>query len=105
MSARDIGGYNSPNAARAWTYLTSIAVCVRHLPTYISHTYSQIGRPLPLDSEIPDHKAFPLYSHSFTLDVPAGNMQDMNKDGYLCEVEQRFEGVLGVLETRLHSES
>jgi hypothetical protein len=26
MLTRMLGGYNSPNAARAWTYLTSIAV-------------------------------------------------------------------------------
>lgn len=25
------GGYNSPNAARAWSYLTSIAVCLLHI--------------------------------------------------------------------------
>ncbi|KAH9941299.1 histone deacetylase 8 [Epithele typhae] len=40
------GGYRSPNVARAWTYLTSVA----------------LGRPLPLDADIPDHGAFPLYA-------------------------------------------
>ncbi|PCH45034.1 histone deacetylase 8 [Wolfiporia cocos MD-104 SS10] len=65
------GGYNSPNAARAWTYLTSIA----------------LGHPLSLDANIPDHAAYPLYEHSFTLDVPQGNAQDQNSDEYLSEVE------------------
>jgi len=79
------GGYNSPNAARAWTYLTSIAM----------------GQPLSLDTEIPDHKAFPLYGHSFTLDVPAGNMQDQNDENYLKVIESSFAGVLAATEERL----
>lgn len=54
--------------------------------------------PLPLDSEIPDHKAFPLYAHSFTLDVPAGTMQDTNTDSYLSEVEVRFGEVAASIE-------
>jgi histone deacetylase 8 len=45
------GGYNSPNAARAWAYLTSIAA----------------GNPLDLDTHIPDHSAFPMYGPSFTV--------------------------------------
>ncbi|TFL02091.1 hypothetical protein BDV98DRAFT_592583 [Pterulicium gracile] len=73
------GGYNSPNAARAWAYLTSIA----------------LARPLPLDTPIPDHPAFPQYAPSFTLDVPAGNMRDMNTDEYLREVEGVVGGLIG----------
>ncbi|EJD52342.1 Arginase/deacetylase [Auricularia subglabra TFB-10046 SS5] len=46
------GGYNSPNTARAWAYLTSIA----------------LGRPLILDTDVPDHAFYPLYKPSFTLD-------------------------------------
>ncbi|THH13393.1 hypothetical protein EW146_g6818 [Bondarzewia mesenterica] len=46
------GGYNAPNAARAWAYFTSIAR----------------GQPLSLETPIPDHNAFPLYAPSFTLD-------------------------------------
>ncbi|KAF7979298.1 hypothetical protein HWV62_43012 [Athelia sp. TMB] len=78
------GGYNSPNAARAWTYLTSVAM----------------GDPLSLESEIPDHKTFPLYAHSFTLDVPAGTMQDTNAEAYLSEVEARFEEVVPLIAAR-----
>jgi len=81
------GGYNSPNVARAWTYLASIAM----------------GQPLSLDAEIPDHKAFPSYGHSFTLDVPAGNMQDQNQNDvqYLTNVELSFEDVFKVMKERV----
>ncbi|RDX46705.1 Arginase/deacetylase [Lentinus brumalis] len=79
------GGYNSPNVARAWTYLTSIA----------------LGRPLPLDADIPDHGAFPLYAPSFTLDVPPGTMLDRNTDAYLQHVEEVFAEVSQVIEDRM----
>jgi len=79
------GGYNSPNAARAWTYLTSIA----------------IKQPLSLDAQIPDHEAFPLYGHSFTLDVPAGNMQDRNTDEYLAAVESGFDNIFIAMRERM----
>ncbi|GBE87672.1 Histone deacetylase phd1 [Sparassis crispa] len=81
------GGYNSSNVARAWTYLTSIA----------------LGSPIPLESDIPDHDAFPLYAPSFTLDVPSGTMQDQNTEKYLSEVEECFSYVAGVIEKRLSS--
>ena len=60
-----------------------------------------MGRPLSLESEIPDHQGFPLYGHSFTLDVPAGNMQDQNSDEYLKSVEESFDPVIEALEKRL----
>ncbi|PSS03319.1 hypothetical protein PHLCEN_2v3993 [Hermanssonia centrifuga] len=79
------GGYNSPNAARAWAYLTSIA----------------LRNTLPLDADIPDHAAFPLYSPSFTLDVPAGNAPDQNTDEYLDEVEDCFARAAEIIEQKL----
>ncbi|KAI0937662.1 hypothetical protein AcW1_001515 [Taiwanofungus camphoratus] len=79
------GGYNSPNAARAWTYLTSIA----------------LDRPISLDTDIPDHAAFPLYAPSFILDVPAGNIQDQNTDEYLIEVVSRISHVADIIEERM----
>ncbi|GLB39330.1 putative deacetylase [Lyophyllum shimeji] len=79
------GGYNTPNAARAWASLTSIA----------------LNDPLPLDTPIPDHAAFPLYAPSFILDVPAGTMQDQNSDAYLRDVEERFAEVVRVLKTSM----
>ncbi|KAI8969436.1 histone deacetylase complex protein [Trametes punicea] len=72
------GGYNSPNVARAWTYITSIA----------------LERPLPLEADIPDHGAFPLYAPSFTLDVPPGHVQDQNTEEYLERVEGVFAQVV-----------
>ncbi|KDQ10349.1 hypothetical protein BOTBODRAFT_36251 [Botryobasidium botryosum FD-172 SS1] len=79
------GGYNSPNVARAWAYLTSIAC----------------GSPLPLDMTIPDHQGFPEYGPSFTLDVPRGNMQDTNKEEYLQEIEASFEMLIRRLGERV----
>ncbi|KAL7284332.1 hypothetical protein ACG7TL_001618 [Trametes sanguinea] len=72
------GGYNSPNVARAWTYLTSVA----------------LGRPLSLEADIPDHGTFPLYAPSFTLDVPPGHTQDQNTEEYLQHVENVFAQVV-----------
>ncbi|TFY54229.1 hypothetical protein EVJ58_g8982 [Rhodofomes roseus] len=79
------GGYNHPNAARAWTYLTSIA----------------LRRPLARDADIPDHAAFPLYAPSFTLDVPAGNAPDQNGDAYLDEITTYFHEVARMIEERM----
>ncbi|KAG8744939.1 hypothetical protein FRC10_009174 [Ceratobasidium sp. 414] len=69
------GGYNHPNAARAWTYLTSIIT----------------GDALSINADIPDHAAFLQYAPSFTLDVPAGNMPDENTDHELGHIETTFE--------------
>ncbi|KAG6816139.1 hypothetical protein H0H87_008374 [Tephrocybe sp. NHM501043] len=79
------GGYNTPNAARAWASVTAIA----------------LGDPLPLDTAIPDHSAFPQYAPSFTLDVPTGTMQDKNSDAYLQDVEACFDDVVRVLRERM----
>ncbi|KAJ3517504.1 hypothetical protein NLJ89_g442 [Agrocybe chaxingu] len=79
------GGYNSPNAARAWAYLTSIA----------------LRKPLDLETEIPDHAGFPLYGPSFTLDVPAGNMTDHNTEEYLGSIEVCYENVILALRNKL----
>ncbi|KAJ3486563.1 hypothetical protein NLI96_g4154 [Meripilus lineatus] len=97
------GGYNSPNAARAWAYLTSIAVCYPSALEYfdIESDYSQLERPLPLETDIPDHPAFPLYAPSFTLDVPAGYVQDRNSDAYLSEVEDKFRAIIEIIKSRI----
>ncbi|KAL9709917.1 hypothetical protein Ac2012v2_006977 [Leucoagaricus gongylophorus] len=79
------GGYNSPNAARTWAYITSIA----------------LGRPLDLDTDIPDHSGFPLYAPSFTLDVPPGNMQDRNTPEYLNNIRTRFIEVISIVRQRM----
>ncbi|KAJ8469205.1 hypothetical protein ONZ45_g16967 [Pleurotus djamor] len=79
------GGYNSPNAARAWAYLTSIL----------------LDKPLSLDTEIPDHSAFPLYAPSFTLDIPAGNMADNNTESYLQTIEEGYQIINKILNERM----
>ncbi|KAK7676230.1 hypothetical protein QCA50_020810 [Cerrena zonata] len=79
------GGYNSPNAARAWAYLTSIA----------------LNKPLSLQTPIPDHTFFPYYAPSFTLDVPPNNMPDENTLAYLEDVNRRFGWVCEEIRTRL----
>ncbi|KIO28234.1 hypothetical protein M407DRAFT_6876 [Tulasnella calospora MUT 4182] len=75
------GGYNHTNTARAWAYLVSVAT----------------GDPLPVGTDIPDHRTFPQYQPSFTLDVPAGNMRDENTNEYLNEVKS----TLNVLSARI----
>ncbi|KAJ3544827.1 hypothetical protein NM688_g5698 [Phlebia brevispora] len=82
---RVCSGYNSANAARAWAYLTSIA----------------LRKPLPLDADIPDHGAFPMYAPSFTLDVPPGTAQDQNTEYYLRNVAARFEQIASVIKARM----
>lgn len=98
------GGYNSPNAARAWAFLTSVAVGDLAVRLSISQLYFQAGKPLSLDAEIPDHRAFPLYHPSFTLEVPAGNMQDQNSDDYLQHIQDVFGKVQTLLQERLSGE-
>lgn len=99
------GGYNSPNAARAWAFLTSILVGGLTVGESISRLCFQAGNPLSLDVAIPDHRAFPLYQPSFTLDVPAGNMQDRNSGEYVQHVTHVFERVQTLLQERLSRES
>ncbi|GAA5870757.1 hypothetical protein JCM3774_001670 [Rhodotorula dairenensis] len=81
------GGYHSANAARAWTYLTSIA----------------LERPLALDAPIPPDLATTAYEQfapSFTLDVPAGHATDRNTEQNLARVESAFEAYAARLEAR-----
>lgn len=81
------GGYNTPNAARAWTYLTSVAG----------------GIPLSLDADIPEYSGYLHFKPSFTLDVPAGNMQDQNTEEYFQTLEATYEGIISVLHSRMVS--
>ncbi|CAE6430497.1 unnamed protein product [Rhizoctonia solani] len=74
LNSLRLGGYNSPNAARAWSYLTSIIT----------------GQPLSVDDDIPDHGVFLQYAPSFVLDVPAGNMPDENTEKGLGEIEDTY---------------
>ena len=65
--------------------------------------WPQLGRPLSLDADIPDHQAFPLYAPSFTLNVPAGTLQDRNTDEYLTHVEGIFDQVVEAIRNRMQT--
>ncbi|SGY93162.1 BQ5605_C037g11575 [Microbotryum silenes-dioicae] len=81
------GGYESANAARCWAYLTSVA----------------LGRPLPLETEIPsslESAEYELYQDSFTLDAPEGQRKDMNTEDKVRRVEEVFRAYKEKLEER-----
>ncbi|GAA5969094.1 hypothetical protein JCM3765_003436 [Sporobolomyces pararoseus] len=82
------GGYSSPNAARTWTYLTSIC----------------LNRPLSPTSQIPSSlspEEYEQFSPSFTLDVEANEtMRDRNNDLTLSKVEEAFDGYCEKLRER-----
>ncbi|KAK3907984.1 Histone deacetylase 8, partial [Frankliniella fusca] len=59
------GGYNLPNAARCWTYLTSLILNCN------------------ISSEIPDNYFFERYGPGFELDIIEGNRSDKNTDLYI----------------------
>ena len=62
---------------------------------------AQLGRPLALDADIPDHAAFPLYAPSFTLDVPAGTAPDQNTDTGLAHAERVFACAADAIRARM----
>lgn len=100
-----LGGYNSPNVARAWTYFTSIAVStpseIIRRGSCINSIVLQLDRPLSLEADIPDHSAFPLYAPSFILDVPPGNTQDQNTAEYLQHAESVFTQITETIRDRV----
>lgn len=68
------GGYNSTNAARAFTYFTSLL----------------LDKELPND--IPEHRFFEDYKdHGFQLHLPAGHEPDKNDQAYLDQVRQTVQ--------------
>lgn len=72
------GGYDNGNAARAWATATS--VLVSREPGGNAKTrwlIFQADRPLDGHTDIPHHAHFPLYSPSFTLEVPSSECQVM----------------------------
>ena len=62
---------------------------------------AQLGRPLALDADIPDHAAFPLYAPAFTLDVPAGTAPDQNTDAGLAHAERVFTCAADAIRARM----
>ncbi|XP_026293835.1 histone deacetylase 8-like isoform X2 [Frankliniella occidentalis] len=59
------GGYNITNAARCWTYITSLILNCN------------------LSSEIPDNHFFEKYGPGFELDIMQGNRPDHNTEQYI----------------------
>ncbi|PFH50481.1 hypothetical protein AMATHDRAFT_3872 [Amanita thiersii Skay4041] len=86
------GGYNFPNAARAWAYLTSVVGY---------NSLEQLDQSLDLEVPIPDHEGFPYYAPSFTLNVPAGMMRDQNTEEYLRSIEYRYEHIIEMIKHRV----
>ncbi|GAA5821558.1 hypothetical protein JCM3770_006823 [Rhodotorula araucariae] len=82
------GGYHSANAARAWAYLTSVA----------------LARPLALDTPIPPDLPSSMYARfgpDWTLDVPElYGVRDRNTDETLRRVEGAFRGYEGHVRER-----
>jgi histone deacetylase 8 len=56
-----------------------------------------LGCPITLDSDIPDHMAFPIYAPTFTLDVPKGNMHDWNTSQYLDDTAHIFGNICSII--------
>ncbi|GAA5945080.1 uncharacterized protein JCM15063_001653 [Sporobolomyces koalae] len=82
------GGYNSPNAARTWTHLTSLC----------------LGRPLAPSTQVPaalPSGHYEQFGPSFTLDVERNdNLRDRNNDVTLTAVESAFEGYCETLSAK-----
>lgn len=78
------GGYNFPNTARYWTYLTSIIL------------------GCDLNEDIPDcSEYFPNYAPSYELSVEAGNQRDLNDKKYLSDVVEKILEYCHEIEQRL----
>ncbi|KAH9499073.1 Histone deacetylase 8 [Bulinus truncatus] len=67
------GGYNFPNTARCWTFLTALAA----------------GKKLPVD--IPEHEYLLDYGPSYELTTSPGNKKNCNTDQYLTTIVNKIE--------------
>uniref|UniRef100_H2M0W6 Histone deacetylase 8 n=1 Tax=Oryzias latipes TaxID=8090 RepID=H2M0W6_ORYLA len=70
------GGYNLPNTARCWTYLTA----------------EVLGKTL--SSEIPDHEFFTEYGPDYTLEISPSCRPDRNDSRHLEQVTRTIKGNL-----------
>ncbi|PIO14956.1 hypothetical protein AB205_0109770 [Aquarana catesbeiana] len=71
-----LGGYNLPNTARCWTYLTSVL----------------LGRTL--SSEIPDHEFFTDYGPDYVLEITPSCRPDRNDAQKVQEILGSIKGNL-----------
>jgi len=51
------------------------------------HYNFQLGRNVEPDTAVPEHKFWPEYGPSFSMDVEAGNVKDLNTEGHLVQIE------------------
>ena len=71
------GGYNFPNTAKTWTFLTALAA----------------GKQLPQD--IPEHEYLLEYGPSYEISTTVGNRKDCNTKDYLSRVVGQVMDNLG----------
>lgn len=78
-AARAKGGYNFQNAARYWTYLTSIICKTKE----------------PLDNDLPDNKYFLRYGPGYELSITKKQFDDLNSEHEMETTYQTIKGNIG----------
>lgn len=81
LSPSHVGGYNFPNAARYWTYLTSIICKTKE----------------PLDNDLPDNKYFLRYGPGYELTISRKQFDDTNTENEMETTYQLIKGNFGLL--------
>lgn len=71
-----IGGYNFPNAARYWSYLTAIICNAKE----------------KLAPDVPDNKYFLRYGPSYELTIARKNLDDQNTTNEMDSIYQTIQG-------------
>lgn len=77
------GGYNFQNAARCWTYLTSVICKSKD----------------SLDNDIPDNRYFLRYGPGYELSISRTQIDDSNTEN---EMQSTYETILGKHLMRRH---
>lgn len=75
------GGYNFPNVARYWVYLTSIICKTKQ----------------PLDDDIPDNKYFLRYGPGYELSISRKQLDDANTENDMETTYQIIKSNFGLL--------
>lgn len=78
------GGYNMPNTARYWTFLTSV-ICGK-----------------PIGDDIPDNEFFLDYGPGYELNILPGAIQDRNTEPEFELIFQRIQGAWPLCILYLH---
>lgn len=75
-----LGGYNQPNVARLWTYLTAVIV----------------GQEKLLSMDIPDNDFFLEYGPDYRLPVIKGYQRDTNSKEYIDNIVTIVNGKFSI---------